>query len=376
MTDSRNILLKLLPTKASNIPYILGSTGILGALFLLYYYKEKQLRLISQKKRPSHPSPEEKIEENCVDTAISKTNNSAVENGDINNIAVSSYANASATDDKVVDGNLTNASIAPSINRTMLQYVLQQSNLKKPLLLPIDAKKPTKKISPVFSSARLETDEKKHTHFFSSTNTSSSTGHTVKRGSIYTISAGNNVNLLYQQADSSSQNPIHFFDLGVSSQMLYYVVNRKTQDEWPPYHEMLFKSSHAIGLDCPSLEEIIEDPTKLDSFIDSISIKSEFFYKNKGILADSYLMGVSTIGLLQRIDDSSSDTFIVMKGCLSQLSQRYNFSTEFKEWINKIGQVDIQESYDEMHKIISELSYNHYVGNIQNPHKTAKQGVR
>jgi LPXTG-motif cell wall-anchored protein len=132
MSGSREILKKLVPETGGNITYLIGGAGLLGAMFLLYYYRKPSRPGFEQKTTFSPKSGKVAIEEKFVHTTVSEARDNEVKNGGIDNRSIGPHAKTSAVGNKITDGDLSNAPIhyEGSLTSEGLQNVLQQTGLR------------------------------------------------------------------------------------------------------------------------------------------------------------------------------------------------------------------------------------------------------
>ncbi len=137
MASSRETLKKFFQKEFRwNIIYLLGSGGLIGAIFLLYYYyhKNKQLRLEYQQK-PTLPSDSKEagMEEQFVHTTVAEATGNQTKCGNLNNYAIGPYPKNAAIDNNVENGDLFNFATqsAGLMDKTRLQNSLPSTDLQR-----------------------------------------------------------------------------------------------------------------------------------------------------------------------------------------------------------------------------------------------------
>ncbi len=189
-----------------NMIHLLGSGGIGGVLFLFYYYRRKQSNLQYSQNislLPVSKKSEIEIKEQRARITIVKVIDHEIKDRNLNNLAISPYSKSTAIDNKIENGNLSNAAVhhVRSINNsTRLQDLLQQTDSRKQITLSLTQGiiAETKTKSSASSTQLSSTDERKISVL------ANSHGHTVIGGNLYTFAVHNNNAPLIVNGESSS----------------------------------------------------------------------------------------------------------------------------------------------------------------------------
>ncbi len=134
MAGSREILKNLLPKDGNNgIVYLLGSAGIIGAVYLLYHFRGRQPRPGYEQKMSFSPETgKAKMEEKLVATSQAISSGNQVTRGNLDSRALGQHPVAKTTNNTVTDGDLAGAAIQTGpISETALPGILEQTGPRK-----------------------------------------------------------------------------------------------------------------------------------------------------------------------------------------------------------------------------------------------------